>query len=132
MKRELQDKIFKRFKFFHPEKGPRKTLMCFGFEVGDGWFQLIWDLCEKLEPLVDENFEVIQVKEKFGGLRFYAHGANEKIHDIIGKAEDKSYKICEHCGTKGKQTTVNGWVMSVCNKCLDRIRKERNYGSNLT
>jgi len=66
MNPELEQKFFDRFKFFHPEKSPKETLMCFGFECSDGWFQLIWDLCEDLEKIVPEDFEVIQVKEKFG------------------------------------------------------------------
>jgi hypothetical protein len=51
-----------------------------GFVHGVGWFEIVWRLCEDLEPLVVEAesatgqaFEVLQVKEKFGGLRFYAN-----------------------------------------------------------
>jgi hypothetical protein len=51
-----------------------------GFEHGDGWFDILWRLCVDLEPLVAEfeqetesQFEVLQVKEKFGGLRFYVN-----------------------------------------------------------
>lgn len=42
-----------------------------GFEHGDGWFDLVWRLCEDLEPLVarleketGQQFQVLQVKEK--------------------------------------------------------------------
>lgn len=50
--------------------------MPFGFAHDDGWFHLVWCLCEDLEPLVTAyeketgcRFEVMQVKAKFGGLR---------------------------------------------------------------
>ncbi len=45
-----------------------------GFTHEDGWFDILWRLCVDLEPLVTEleraggpKFEVLQVKEKFGG-----------------------------------------------------------------
>jgi hypothetical protein len=44
-----------------------ESLMAFGFDCGDGWFELIKDLSEKLEPL---GVEALQVKEKWGSLRF--------------------------------------------------------------
>jgi hypothetical protein len=54
------------------------TAMPRGFDHGDGWFDILWRLCKDLEPLGTEfeaaggpKFEVRQVKEKFGGLRFY-------------------------------------------------------------
>ena len=57
-----------------------------GFEHGDGWFDILWRVCEDLEPLVAEfevaggpKFEVLQVKEKFGGLRFDVTHANDAI-----------------------------------------------------
>ena len=56
----------------------RHTLMPFGFQCGDGWFDILWRLCVDLEPLVAEleketgdRFEVVQVKQKVGTLRFY-------------------------------------------------------------
>jgi len=48
----------------------RLTLMSLGFLHGDGWFDILWRLCEDVEPLVAEFeegsgrcFEVLQVKE---------------------------------------------------------------------
>jgi len=50
--------------------------MTLGFRHGDGWFDIIWRLCGDLEPRVaafehasGRQFEILQVKEKFGGLR---------------------------------------------------------------
>jgi hypothetical protein len=76
--------------------------MARGFEHDDGWFDLLWRLCEDLEPLVAEfeqetgsQFEVLQVKEKFGGLRFYVNHANDSIRQRIGIAADESFHTCE-------------------------------------
>ena len=73
-----------------------------GFTHDDGWFDLLWRLCEDLEPLVAEfaaaggpKFEVLQVKEKFGGLRFYVNcRRNEAIRQRIGIAADESFLTC--------------------------------------
>jgi hypothetical protein len=52
----------------------QESLIPFGFECGDGWYDLIHDLCEEITTLIgDKDITVTaeQVKEKFGGLRFY-------------------------------------------------------------
>lgn len=54
-----------------------------------------------------------QVKEKFGGLRFYVNGATEKHWNYISFAESMSYRICEVCGSPGKVHT-NGWHRTLC------------------
>ena len=80
-----------------------------GFTNDDGWFDILWRLCEDLEPLVAKfeqetgsQFEVLQVKEKFGGLRFYVNcRRNEAIRQRIGIAGDESFRTCEICGQPG-------------------------------
>lgn len=117
MRSELEAKFFNRFDFFHPEKPRTETLMCFGFECGDGWFGLIWDLCEEIDKMLKANnvegFEVIQVKEKLGGLRFYCNNSTKEIDQAINKAEEKSYTICEVCGKPGKLRN-DGWLSTLC------------------
>lgn len=97
-----------------------------GFQCADGWFILIWKLCEKLEPLVAEwermtgsHFEVLQVKEKFGGLRFYTSGGNEEIHGCIRAAELKSLCTCEECGKLGRlRKRIHG---TLCDTCMAEL-----------
>ena len=82
-----------------------ENLMGFGFECGDGWFSLIHSLCaqiaahaksNKLHPLA------VQVKEKYGSLRFYIHGADARINDRVEAADRASESICEVCGAPGR------------------------------
>ena len=104
----------------------QSTAMCWGFGVDDGWFDIVWDLSSKLEPLIqkfiDENPNVemhpraSQVKEKFGGLRFYMTHTSDEISDLIGKAEALSYKTCENCGNPGEERS-NGWISTRCDDC---------------
>ena len=94
------------------------------FPVGEGWRPLVTKLCQdiiNIEPTV----EVSQVKEKYGGLRFYINCGTDEIYNLIDKAETESLTICEECGTKENVTTSGGWLLTLCLKC----RQERNKES---
>jgi len=90
--------------------------MSFGFECGDGWFDLIWALSQKiedasrasgLEPHSDEWLEAIQVKQKFGSLRFYLKNPYvamaEEVAALIREAGAISAKTCEIYGNPGSR-----------------------------
>jgi hypothetical protein len=66
-----------------------------------------------------------QVKEKFGGLRFYYDGGDDQIFGMVYLAENMSYKICEVCGNSGKSINNKGWVRTVCNS--PECNKSRDY-----
>jgi len=117
MKQELENKFYERFKFIKKGKTPQDWFF-FGFECGDGWFDLLWDLCLKLEELKFEG-KVQQVKEKFGGLRFYVDGATDEQWKVIEEAEAKSYKTCETCGQSGK-VGGKGWIATLCDICRNK------------
>jgi len=93
--------------------------MCFGFECGDGWFQLIYDLSADIMKIADKSGiavpEAVQIKENFGGLRFYLNGSNEPFSESIGQAEELSLKTCEVCGQAGRRRP-NDWVRTLCDK----------------
>lgn len=57
---------------------------------------------------------IMQVKEKFGGLRFYINGGDKRIQHWIEFAEAMSYKICEDCGAPGTVRNDTGWVHVKC------------------
>lgn len=66
----------------------------------------------------------MQVKEKFGGLRFYMTWETEEIDKLISKAEDESHKICESCGEPGKARS-GSWIRTLCDKC-DKQRERKS------
>ena len=82
--------------------------------VGPGWAKLIDGLFDS-KP---EKTLVIQVKEKFGGLRFYVSETTEEFFILIDHAEQESYKICEDCGAPGSLNTERYWVRTLCKKCI--------------
>ena len=92
---------------------PQESCMAFGLECGDGWFDIIRELSEKIEPL---GAVASQVKEKWGELRFYVSNGTDEIFDLIDKAEQKSAETCELCGEPGR-TTGSGWIRTHCSEC---------------
>jgi hypothetical protein len=81
-------------------------------ETGDGWLPIIKQL---IIDLIDAGWDkqICQIKEKFGGLRFYINAGNDEIWKLISEAEKKSYETCEVCGKPGTQTT-GGWISTLC------------------
>lgn len=59
--------------------------------------------------------QAVQVKEKFGTLRFYTDSGNEFIDGVIRMAENMSAVTCETCGNAGKLRGM-GWRYVACNE----------------
>lgn len=86
-------------------------------EIGDGWKPIVRQLVEDLYAFGWEG-RVSQIKEKFGGLRFYADGVPASGDDLIDKAEGWSELTCEQCGNAGELRT-DGWLVTLCDECHD-------------
>ncbi len=123
MRKGLEQKLVERWpSWLNIEGDVRHTSMPFGFRHGDGWFSLLWRLCEDLEPLVAQaekqtgkSFEVLQVNEKFGGLRFYVNQHTAAINERIGAAKQESFNTCELCGQPGVRRG-GGWIRTLCDE----------------
>jgi hypothetical protein len=151
MKDELDEKLVNAHPLLYRDrsKSMMETCMYWGFECGDGWFDLIWDLSQKLErliqkvkeasPTVDVNYlpAASQVKEKFGGLRFYMTTETDEMSEAIRKAEERSYTTCELCGKVG-QLANTSWMVVRCKEhwpkdagmTYDDAEKARNERNN--
>jgi len=81
--------------------------------VGAGWEPLIHEVFDVLESIKGQ-VKIIQVKEKWGGLRIYTDYINEKVDIAIRNAERKSFTMCEVCGKEGKLRNCNGWYRTLC------------------
>lgn len=99
----------------------------FGFECGDGWFELLKDLILDLKQIVpiwkegDEyHYNVAQVKEKYGTLRFYMNFETEAMTHLIREAEKRSAQACEECGDSGELWQKGMWIYTRCEKCWNR------------
>jgi hypothetical protein len=114
---------------------PRTSFRLFGVECGEGWKHLYMPLLD-LAALYGAT--VLQVKEKFGGLRFYFGGGGEN-HDhlqaMVDAAEDASFRTCENCGEHGQEHYMDGptlkfrpkarrrsggWIRTLCDPCAEK------------
>ena len=114
--------------------------MCWGFCCGDGWYQILDSLCDQIQHHIDWKQEqkekynrgegckqvvAVQVKEKFGGLRFYYSGGDDVIDNMVDSAEVTADKTCEMCGKPGEKRG-GGWIKTLCDE-HDAERKSK-YG----
>jgi hypothetical protein len=99
-----------------------ETAMCWGFDCGDGWFEILNQLMGNIQHHIDwrnKKEEVVtqvtldQVKEKFGTLRFYYTGGDDIIDGMVRMAESMSGVTCETCGSPG-QRRGGGWITTLC------------------
>lgn len=109
----------------------------FTVECRSGWRKLY-------QPLLDltklYGGTVLQVKEKFGGLRFYHACGGEPgdwLQAIVDAAEAASYHTCEECGEDGQDgwdeerkrpkykatTSGKGWIRTLCQPCREKEHK---------
>lgn len=104
----------------------------FGFECGDGWFELLHEACvkihkrlQKMSPKHRDAMKAIQVKEKYGTLRFYISYHDDKIEEIISDAVKKSAVTCEVCGASGK-LRGSVWFYTACDEHTREADKNVN------
>lgn len=84
--------------------------------IGEGWKPMVRQLVDDLYR-AGWNGRTAQIKEKFGGLRFYASGVPKEAQELIIEAEMLSMKTCERCGNPGKPRSERGWILTLCDKC---------------
>lgn len=104
-----------------------RSRMSSGFECDDGWFDLIYDLSKKIEKKNDSiknpdcYYVAAQVKEKFGGLRFYIHNDDYDVREWVREAEEASLHICEICGSKKDIKQTKGYIKTLCGDCYTKF-----------
>jgi hypothetical protein len=106
-----------------------------GFAVGPGWWPIIESLCANIQSHTDwwnknretrpvvEQVEVNQIKEKFGGLRFYYSGGDDTVAGMVRMAESWASVTCEDCGVQGVSRS-GGWIKTLCER-HEAERQER-------
>ena len=145
MKQELDKLLCEKYPkmMVNRTKPMMETCMCWGFECGDGWFNILDQLMGNIQHHIDwkekqhnwaiewnkehpdelrEVPELVpqvtldQVKEKFGTLRFYYTGGNDYISGMVSLAESLTGVTCEECGNVGERRG-GGWVHTYCTPC---------------
>ena len=109
----------------------------YGLECDIGWGDILKEILTELKEVISSLkdwsspvFRVAQIKEKFGGLRFYIDFNQEvdenftlpndvvvQFYNIIEKGEDKSFSVCEYCGKEGELRRLS-WLKTLCDNCF--------------
>ncbi len=84
------------------------------FQIDEGWYEMVKNLIDELITIGWDK-KISQVKEKFGGLRFYLDEYSEGSLFIISKYESLSYKTCEKCGKEGV-LRKGSWLKTLCDE----------------
>jgi len=144
MSPELEKQLLERYPELYDYRDTEdckgSMVRSYGFEHGDGWFNIVDSLSNTISELMKnhpakkhltpEEFgqkvqvRVAQVKEKFGCLRYYVDNPNPEVSAAIFMAERLSSRTCETCGSPGK--LMNGrWVRTLCEGCeKNKTKKE--------
>lgn len=119
MKNELQVALRAKFpQLYEVDPDDDSAFALFGFEILDGWFELIDTLSSDLIRIAQSNGiqcpQVTQVKSKMGMLRFSLRNYHEQLDKVITEAEKRSTATCEQCGLPGKPYLKKRWVYVAC------------------
>ena len=91
--------------------------------VGDGWRAVVEKAVERIDAALaggPGRVEIVQIKEKLGGLRMYFHsrdlsaGSLAKVREAIDLAEARADCTCETCGAPGRLYDKGGWLSTRC------------------
>lgn len=97
-----------------------KSSMKHGFECSNGWFYILYQLCQDLDKMKKpDDFQIVQVKQQMGILSIECNKTTKEIFERIRQAENESTKICEICGERGR-LRIDGWRQTLCEKCKKR------------
>ena len=135
MRQELDEQLCKNYPkmMVNRDKPMTVTCMCWGFDCGDGWFNIINQLMGNIQNHIDwrakqghvvPQVTLDQVKEKFGTLRFYYTGGDDVIDGMVRMAESMSGVTCESCGNVGERRG-GGWVHTYCEPCETKREEAR-------
>ena len=81
--------------------------------VGKGWEKLVRKVYNAKEGL-GVPVGIIQVKEKWGGLRIYTDYYVKEIEEVIRQVGEESLKVCETCGTAAGLVKKGTWYQTLC------------------
>ena len=129
MKPKLENKLYRDYPLLFVQRHllPHQSTMYWGIECHNGWYKLLNNLCANIQGYIDLNniqqVEIVQIKEKFGMLRFYTNFSDNVIDNFIEEAEQESNNTCEICGSTVNIGNTIGWVTTCCENCSKTLNR---------
>lgn len=117
----------------YPLVFPKPLLNDEPIRCGDGWLYLLHMLCRDMQRIIEQcpedqrwRYAAVQVKEKFGTLRFYLVDDNPSspVAGLIRAAEWCSGIFCDVCGKPGSMRSAVSpgaypWMRTRCDAHVD-------------
>lgn len=98
---------------------PSGWLARFGLEICEDLRTILGNSKESADPM--SGYRIDQIKEKYGTLRWYSHGAPADVDDdehlLIALYEAMSARTCLRCGGMDRVRTTGGWISPQCFPC---------------
>jgi len=109
------------------DQGGRRDIYC-----GSGWDELVMMTHHSLKAL-DPDYQILQIKEKFGGLRYYFQPSDgvgddtrERMYALERLVCRLSECVCEECGAPGSSCNPSRyWIKTLCQECLVEAKERR-------
>lgn len=92
------------------------------------------DMCQEIKQTLLKKggrkllreYRIMDIKEKYGELRWYSNWTFEELEDIIEKYSNRSLSTCIECGEKAVwMTDWRDWASPYCDKCIPEYKRER-------
>ena len=126
-----QEQLLQKYpKIFKPYEGNPRGVNWF---IPDGWIGIVDTLCGSIQDHVDNTYDWIngekepkdqvrctQMKEKFGGLRFYTDSGDDVVEGMVKMAEFLCENTCQDCGSEENIGKTTGWIYTICKSCADK------------
>lgn len=98
-------------------------------EMPQGWNIAFGEqMCFEIKELLEEvgweyDYQIIQIKEKWGYLHWYDENVPdsifERLQKVIYKYEELSKHTCVICGAPATKIS-KGWISPYCDMCIER------------
>ena len=130
--------LFKKYPFLNPLQNlqTKGFHLCFyTYSLLDcmpkGWnkafgLQMAKEIKQWLKEHNVTDYEVTDVKEKWGRLHWYDNGPSQLYGDVIAKYEIMSLDLCVRCGKKASHVS-RGYMLPFCEDCMQKEKSTRNF-----
>lgn len=98
-----------------------------------GWLGIVQEFADRMTNLLNdfagEKITILDIKEKYGELRFYAATESEdeefveRFNNLISDLEDAATITCMRCGNTDTARTRERWYLTYCDNCWSQVER---------
>lgn len=103
------------------------------YQIPKGWIGIVDDMCSSIQSYIHHSSRYVdgeefltpqvictQMKEKWGGLRFYYKGGDDTTYGMIYMTQHLSWSTCDECSSRENVGHItSGWHRIMCQSCAE-------------